>query len=229
MFKFVLFLSLFMQHPTVISVETNSVVTAGITAKSPWKKVLDVACKDSIADVMCQFKNLVSTYSHWKVKHVKGEAGADINQADTCLDQQNSNECNTGQQIKKMYKKMQMTPANSKVNYVNRFPEDNINGWTKQQLDTLFKGIEQIPDKQQLSGFQSDYFQTDAILQLMAQVRLLAIRMDDYKIASQLYAATSLFMTMFILVVYSGILSYVAFQKCKAKMSVKRERTRKAF
>ena len=74
-----------------------------MAAISPWKKVLDVAFKDSIADVMCTFKNLVSTYSHWKVKHVKGEEGADINQSDPCLDQQNSNECNTGQQIKKMY------------------------------------------------------------------------------------------------------------------------------
>ena len=88
-------------------------------------------------------------------------------------------------------------------------------------MDALFKGIERIPDKQQLSGFQADFFQTDAILQLIAQVRLLAIRMDDYKLASQLYAGASLFLTLTILIVYSAILSYVGAQRCRAKLAAK--------
>ena len=81
--------TIFMQHSARVSGETTSnVVMAGVTAKSPWTKV--PACQCSISDVMCQVKNLVSTFGHWKVKHIQGEAGSEINQSDPCLDQQNS-------------------------------------------------------------------------------------------------------------------------------------------
>ena len=153
---------------------------------------------------------------------MKGQEGSDFTQSDPCNDAENSQVCNTGKQVKSFYKKFQMTLDNSKLAYTGRFPEDKINGWSQNGLNALFKGIANIPDKQQLSGFQADYYQNDAILQLTAQVRLLAIRFDDFKIGSQLYAGVSLVLTLTILFVYTAILSYVAAQKCRVKMNAQK-------
>ena len=190
-----------------------------VTAFSPWASILEEACNANVANAMCQFKDLLSTFSHWKVKKLKGQPGSEVPQTDACDDPENSKLCNTGHQVKSFYKKFKMTLDNSKLQYSGRFPEDLINGWSQNQLTALFKGIEKIPDRQQLSGFQADYYQTDQILQLTAQVRLLSIRFDDFKIGSQMYAAFSLGLTLTILIVYTAILSYVSAQKCRVKLN----------
>ena len=142
---------------------------------------------------MCQFKDLLSSFSHWKVLKLKGQPGSELHQTDACEEKRNSKVYVTrASKSKLFYKKLKMTLDNSRESYTDRFPEDVISGWSQDQINALFKGAEMNPDDQQLSGFQMDKFQTDTILQLSGQIRLLAVRLENFKQGSQMFAAISL-------------------------------------
>ena len=108
------------------------------------------------------------------------------------------------------------------------FIEDQVNGWSKDSIRDLFEGAELVPDSTPMSGFQNDRFQTEALLRLTGMVRLLQIRVEDFKINALMFAALSLSMTLIVLCFYTGILAYVATQKCQVKLNARKIKKLKA-
>ena len=183
------------------------------TSKSPWKTILENSCKKSPFKDLCKLKDIITGSSNWQVLKLLGENGSNLLQKDACGDAENSIKCFSGKVLKNSYSKLKLMLDQSLTKYTDRFSEDKFNGWTEQGIKHLFDGIEQIPDKTEFGSFQNDRFQSEALLRLMGMVRLLQVRMEDFKINALLFAMVSLTMTLTVLLFYTIILVYVATNK----------------
>ena len=192
------------------------------TSKSPWKTILENSCKKSPFKDLCKLKDIITGSQNWQVFKLLGENGSNLLQKDACGNEENSIKCYSGKVLKHSYNKLKLMLDQSLTKYTDRFSEDKFNGWTEQGIKHLFDGIEQIPDKTEFGSFQNDRFQSEALLRLMGMVRLLQVRMEDFKINALLFAMISLTMTLTVLLFYTIILVYVATKKCQIKMSTKR-------
>ena len=192
------------------------------TSKSPWKTILENSCKKSPFKDLCKLKDIITGSQNWQVFKLLGENGSNILQKGACGSAENSNKCYSGKVLKQSYNKLKIMLDQSLTKYTDRFSEDKFNGWSEQGIKDLFDGVEQIPDKTEFGGFQNDRFQSEALLRLMGMVRLLQVRMEDFKINALLFAMISLTMTLTVLLFYTIILVYVATKKCQIKMTTKR-------
>ena len=193
-----------------------------ISSKSPWKKIIENSCKKFNNKELCKYKDVITGSQSWQVLKLLGESGANLVQNDACGLQENSILCNSGKALKHSYNKLKLMLEKSLEKFTDRFPEDQYNGWSRDSIKDLFEGIQLVPDKTAISGFQNDRFQTEALLRLMGMIRLLQVRMQDFKINALMFAAVSLTMTLTVLLFYTGILVYIATQKCQIKLQNKK-------